>query len=63
MLAVIDPTAMQHIATSLGLCNPCELDAATWTGNGSRLFVACHQREVRRGLEAGEMVSGLTSTG
>ena len=63
MLAEIDPAAMQRIAVALGLCNMCGLDAAMRTGESGRPCDACYRCEVRLELEAGEMVSGLTSTG
>jgi len=41
----------------------CRLETAAWSGDGVRLCEACYQREMRRGVEAGEVLVVVVAEG
>jgi hypothetical protein len=53
---IADFSAMKRVTASVGRCGVCGLERAAWSGPGVRLCETCYQRELRRAVEAGEVV-------
>jgi hypothetical protein len=51
----IDPAVLRKVVASVGRCDVCGLVPARWHDGGVHLCETCYRRELRRGIERGDV--------